>query len=387
MPEVSTGQRVGAARRRAGLTQRELARAARMSVSAVRQIEQDAATWEVRVGTLRRLAVAMRVATTELLEDPPRLPERERDGIMWQPARDAILHPAAAGGPVEEAGLTAVLDAAVALYHGNRYADLARVLPALIRDGRDAPPLLRSRVGQLAGSVMVQTRNRDAARVILDQSVADAEEAGGPLDAASAVITQCWLLLTERKFGEVTDLSGRWADRVEPRMSAATVRDLSVWGWLLLRGSAAAIRDGDTAEAADRMRLARAAAEACGGEQGGYKMYWTTFGPATVAMKRAENAVVDGRPDIALQLAREVPPGLRPTSDNRNRHLLDVSQARLDLKRYDESLEVLAQLRGEAGPWLAEQSMAAGILERIMKRRRVYTPEMRDLAGFLRVRA
>jgi hypothetical protein len=166
-------------------------------------------------------------------------------------------------------------------------------------------------------------------------------------------------------------------------MSTAGVRDLSVWGWLLLRGSAAAIRDGQPGEAADRMRLAAAAAAAAGREQGGYKMYWTTFGPATVAMKRVENAVVDGRPDVALRLAREVPPRLRPTSDNRNRHLLDVAAAHLELRDHDDALSILLRLRAEAGPWLAEQRMARDVLTGITGRRRLYTPEMRDLVRFL----
>jgi hypothetical protein len=107
---------------------------------------------------------------------------------------------------------------------------------------------------------------------------------------------------------------------------------------------------------------------------GGYRMYWTTFGPATVAMKRVENAVVDGRPDVALRLARQVPQGLRPTSDNRNRHLLDVSAAHLEMRHYDEAFGVLDQLRHEASPWLAEQGMARGLLTRIIEHRRTLTP-------------
>jgi hypothetical protein len=160
---------------------------------------------------------------------------------------------------------------------------------------------------------------------------------------------------------------------------------MSVWGWLLLRGSAAAIRDNRPGEAADMMRLAEAAAVAAGSERGGYHMYWTTFGTATVAMKRVENAVVDGRPDVALKLARKVPSGLRPTSDNRNRHLLDVSAAHLELRQADDALGVLFELSRDAGPWLAEQRMAGDLLSRIIGRRRTLTPDMRDLADAVRL--
>jgi len=133
------------------------------------------------------------------------------------------------------------------------------------------------------------------------------------------------------------------------------------------------------------MRLAEAAAAAVGPDQGGYQMYWTTFGPATVAMKKVENAVIDGRPDVALRLARRVPPGLRPTSDNRNRHLLDLSAAHLELRHYDEAFSILHGISQDAGPWLAEQRMARDLLGRIIDHRRTLTAEMRQLADAVRL--
>ena len=379
------GDRIRNARKRCGLSQRELAELSGLSLSLIRKLEQGERP-DTRVETLRKLAVAMGVPTTTLLAPAP-AEQPPADGGLWAPARQAITHPQRRDTPepVTERGLTDALLAAVKLYHDNQYDQLARVLPGLLADGEDAPPLLRSRILQLAGSIMVQTRQLDPARIALDRSVTDAENTGSVLDAASAVITMCWLLLLDRQFEQVRALAAQWADRVEPRLSTATVREMSVWGWLLLRGSAAAIRDNRPGEAADMMRLAEAAAVATGRERGGYQMYWTTFGPATVAMKRVENAVVDGRPDIALRLARHVPPDLRPTSDNRNRHLLDVSAAHLELRHYDDAFGILHALNGDAGPWLAEQRMARDLLAQIIHRRRTLTPEMRQLAAAIRL--
>ncbi len=84
------------------------------------------------------------------------------------------------------------------------------------------------------------------------------------LDAASAVITQAWLMLGERRFDDVRLTAALWADRIEPKLSVATRPEISAWGWLLLRASAAAIRDNRPAEAADFMRLAEAAATVTG---------------------------------------------------------------------------------------------------------------------------
>ncbi|HYS31517.1 MAG TPA: hypothetical protein VEM58_04595 [Streptosporangiaceae bacterium] len=69
-----------------------------------------------------------------------------------------------------------------------------------------------------------------------------------------------------------------------------------------------------------------------------------------------ENAVIDGRPMLALSLAAAVPPGLRPTSDNRNRHLLDVTAAHLDLRQYAAASDTLQKLSVQAPAWLAPHS-------------------------------
>ena len=380
------GDRIRQLRKRRGMTQRELAEAADLSVSAVKKIEQGT-LGQLRLETAHRLAVALGTTTLAIADPAPEPTPERADGGIWTETRDALLSPAQASTaePITERATADALLSAVKLYHDNEYDRLARILPLLLRDVRDASPLLRSRTMQLAGSVMVQTHNRDAARVALNQSMTDAETTGSDLDAASTIVTLCWLLLVEGRFSEVRSLAASWADRVEPRLTQATNPEISTWGWLLLRGSAAAIRDNRPDEAADMMRFAEAAAVAAGTERGGYRQYWTNFGPATVAMKRAENAVVDGRPDVALRLAAKVPSALRPTSDNRNRHLLDVALATTELRRYDDAVGLLKQLHGEAAPWLAEQRMARDILGRIIHRRRTLTPDMRDLAAAIRL--
>jgi transcriptional regulator with XRE-family HTH domain len=382
------GDRIREARKRRGLTQRELADASGLSLSAVKKIEQGALD-SLRLETAHRLAAALGVPTLAIVDPAPTESSEPANGDIWAATREVLLSPQATTGISElvtERGTADALLAVVKLYHDNKYDRLARVLPALLRDSRDTSPLLRSRVMQLAGSVMTQTRQYDAAYRALRQSMAGAESSGSDLDAASAVITMCWLLLRQGQLQQVRDLAAGWADRVEPRLSSATISEISVWGWLLLRGSAAAVCDNRPGEAADMMRLAEAAAVAAGPEsRGGYRMYWTTFGPATVAMKRTENAVVDGRPDIALKLAARIPEGLRPTSDNRNRHLLDVSAAHAELRHYDEAVEVLKRLQAESGPWLAEQRMARDVLGGIVQRRRSLTRDMRDLAEAVRL--
>ena len=377
------GDRLRETRKRRGLTQRELARLSGVSVSLVRKVEQGERN-DLRVETLRKMAVALGVRTTYLIMDIPAPSSGAVTDAVWEALREALAHPDGRDRePGTPEGIARSLAAAVRLYHDNHYAELAAVLPLLLSDAEGASPMLRSRVLQLTGSVLAQTRQNDSARVALDRSLADAEAAGSVLDAASCVITQCWVLLRERQFPAVQTLATEWADRVEPQLSSASRAEISTWGWLLLRASAAAIRDNRSGEAADEMRLAEAAAAAIGPERGSYHTYWTTFGPATVAMKRVENEVVGGRPDVALAQAKQVPSGLRPTSDNRNRHLLDVSAAHLGLRQYAQSFDVIYRLSREAPAWLASQRMAGDLLGRIISRRRTLTPQMRALAEVL----
>ncbi|NEW42781.1 helix-turn-helix transcriptional regulator [Nocardia cyriacigeorgica] len=376
---MDLGERLQSIRKRRGLTQRELAESAGVSVSLIRKIEQGERD-DARVDTLRRFAVALDCPLTALLGPAPEAPDSDRGSELWVPTRDSLAR-AAEDVELPVPGLEAALAHATRLYHDNEYEQLARILPRLVQDGNAAPPLLRSRVLQLAGSVLVQTRQLEPARLALNRALTDAESTGNVLDAGSAVVTLCWLLIVERQFDRVRHLATTWADRIEPRLSVATTREVSTWGWLLLRGSAAAVRDNRQDEAEDMMRLAAAGAVAVRPERSPYHQYWTTFDPATVAMKRVENAVVDDRPDLALRLARDIPSGLSPTSDNRNRHLLDVAAAQVDLRRYDVAVEVLAKLSAESRPWFVEQRLAREILSRIIAKRRTLTPQMRELAG------
>ena len=274
--------------------------------------------------------------------------------------------------------MASALTAAVRLYNSNRYADLALVLPGLIRDAAQATPLLQSRVLQLAGSALTQARQREPARIALDRSLTAAEAAGSVLDATSAVITQCWLMLGERR--STTSGPVRVVGRPgRTKLSTASRAQVSAWGWLLLAAQPPpSATTGPARQPTScawlrppQWRLAlRRAAITC----------TPHLGPATVAMKTVENAVIDSKPGLALDLAANVPPGLRPTSDNRNRHLLDLTAANLDLRRYGAASDVLHELSVHAPAWLTAQPAAANLMRQIITRRRLLTPQMRDLA-------
>ncbi|MFI5682890.1 helix-turn-helix domain-containing protein [Streptomyces sp. NPDC051636] len=386
------GKRLQEVRKRRGMTQRQLATESGVSVSLIRKLEQGERA-DTRLETARQLAQALRVPTTNLVaehEDEPDTVPGADD--RWEAVRRALVAPVRADGATEEptvGGVRDALESALPLFSGDRFAELSVILPPLLRDAdliAESGPegrAVRVRLSQLTGWLLTQTRQFEAADIALSRSL---EESSDRLQAAATVSTQCWLLLRRGRLSEARELATRWADEVEPRISRATPAELSAWGWLLLRASAAAIRDNRSGEAEDALRYANSAAVAMGREFAPRDDFLQAFGPVTVALKRAENAMIVDKPDLVLKLSKRIPTsGMRPTSNNRNRHLLDVAEAHARSRDYAKTVEVLQGIRADAPQWLPNQRYARDIFGRVIARRRTLTQEMRDLADAIGV--
>ncbi|WP_328431187.1 helix-turn-helix transcriptional regulator [Streptomyces sp. NBC_00453] len=386
------GKRLQEVRKRRGMTQRQLASESGVSLSLIRKLEQGERA-DTRLETARQLAQALRVPTTSLIAEH----EEERQaapgaGDRWESVRRALVAPVRADGVAEEPtvnGVQEALDSALPLFSGDRFAELSVILPPLLRDadliaesGAEGRAV-RVRLSQLTGWLLTQTRQFEAADVALSRSL---EESSDRLQVAATVNTQCWLLLRRGRLAEARELATRWADEVEPRISRATPAELSAWGWLLLRASAAAIRDNRPGEAEDALRYANSAAVAMGREFAPRDDFLQAFGPITVTLKRAENAMIVDKPDLVLKLSARIPTGgMRPTSNNRNRHLLDVAEAHARSRDYAKTVEVLQRIRADAPQWLPNQRYARDIFGRVIARRRTLTPDMRELADAIGV--
>jgi transcriptional regulator with XRE-family HTH domain len=380
----STGDRVRDVRKRRGLTQQQLAAASGVSVSLIRKLEQDERDTP-RMETLRKLALALRVSTSSLAG--AREPDRADRGTVdaWEPVRAALYQPCSQ--PDEEPsaeGIMGIIRAARGPLAANRYSEVAGVLPGLMRDaealnGEGRP--VRSRVHNLAGWLLVMTRQWDAADTALSLAIDSADDR---LSAAAAVNTSCWSMLRQGRLDEARDLATRWADDIEPRFSRATPAELSIWGRLLLNVSNAAIRDGRPGEAEDAVRLARAAADRIGRDILSDGSTARTFGPVTVNMIIAENAAIAGDPGTVLSIAKEIPADvLHPQAAGRAgtcRHRLDVAHANVQLRRYGDAVACMRGLLRDAPEWIVQQRYARDILSEIIRRRRTLTPDMRSLA-------
>ncbi|MFE2098940.1 helix-turn-helix domain-containing protein [Streptomyces sp. NPDC059468] len=386
---ATIGERLREIRKRRGWSQRELSEQSGVSLSLIRKLEQGERA-DTRLETARQLAKALKVPTTRLVSEHAEAAADSDTVDRWAPVHAALAAPPDLDG-LDEAptyeGVRDALEAAVPLFAHDRFAELGTALPRLLRDAevltetdtRGRP--LRARLLELTGWLMTQTRQFDAAEMALERALDDATDR---VQGAATVSVQCWLLLRRGRLAEARELAVHWADEVEPRMSRATPAELSAWGWLLLRMSAAAIRDNRPGEAEDALRLAHSAAVALGRECTPEEDFLRTFGPVTVALKRTENAMVSGQPDKVLTLAARIPAdSLKPTSNNRNRHLLDVASAQTQLRQYAEAVDTFRKIRDGSPQWLPNQRYARDILGDIVSKRRTLTPDMRELADLM----
>ncbi|MFF9898513.1 helix-turn-helix domain-containing protein [Streptomyces longispororuber] len=385
MPETTdVGARLRDLRKRRGLSQRELAIASGVSLSTISKLEQGASTGDVRLETVHRLAVALRVTTTSLLRRDPASPGLAAEA--WLPLQQALESPPAQ--PDEDAHVQPVMDglhAAREAFFDKRLTDFVALAVPLLRDADalddDAEArALRSHLLQIAGSVLTQVHAYESAEAALSRAL---DSSPDRLRAASIVTTWVWTLIRQGRFDDARTMAIRWADDLEPRMSRATPEELAAWGWMLLQIAASSLRDSRRGEAADALRLAHAAAVLTGRELPPGNERLATWGPLTVAYKTAERDIILDRPDAVLRTANRLSASAAGSGTEHHRHRLDVARAHVKMRQYSEAVDVLQEVHGAAPEWLAQQRYARDILDDIVDRRRTLTPEMRELAGAL----
>ncbi|MFF2845039.1 helix-turn-helix domain-containing protein [Streptomyces sp. NPDC058001] len=384
---TDAGKKVKQARKLRGLTQRELADHSGVSISTIRKLEQGERDG-ARMETLHALAKSLRLPTMALVKEPGEQGAIPGTRELWAPIRAELMRPPGLEGdePATPSGVERVLADAVPLYRTHHFAELAAVLPALLRDAdslSDDGRGVRVRVLQLAAGALTHTRQFDLAEMVVRRSLADAQNR---LEASASVNTLAWLLIRQGQLDDALTLATTWADDLEPRISRATASELSAWGLLLLRASGAAVRNNQPETAADMKRLARSAATAIGREVQVEHETVRTFGPTTVRMLSVEDAVIHDQPDKALRLAERMPwSTVRPTISVRNRHGLDVVNAYARLGQFAEAFGKLSEIQARSPEWFPNQTPARDALRAIMTGRRTLTPEMRSMASTLQL--
>lgn len=373
-------------RKRRGLSQPELAKAARLAASTVSKIERGELA-NPRLATIRALAGALGTTTSVLqggISDTEQADAATND--VWAPVRHALAAPPAAEDdePPTPANIRAELSRLQVELAAHRYRSIAADLPALLRDSAIAGDRsLHAHTLGAVGWLLTQNRQWEDAALVLDRAI---ETADDEATAAAAVATRVWSELRQGHLDPARALALEWADRIEPKFSRASLAQLAVWGRLWLFIATIAIRDNRQHEYDDAIGLARAAASRIGHEVITEVGSTRQFGPITVEHVAAEAAVLNEQPAVALDIAQRTPrPTLLPTAAGRLRHRLDKANAYSQLSDWDNAMGELRSLADQAPEWIVQQRYSRDIMGSIVERRRTLTDDMRELADMVRL--
>lgn len=237
---AALGARLREARKRRGLTQRELARLSGVSVSLIRKLEQGDYDNGLRLETVRKIAVALSVPTSALAIGSRPSPPDQESVTRWEPVRRA-LEGAGDSDPDAEptlAGVRRATDEAIRLFRDGSLTELASLLPPLLTDtdalvasstngAQVAATAERSRIRIVAGSLLVHTWQFHAAERAFALA---ADDADAPLAQTAVTGQRCFALTRQGLLAECRELAVRHAEQAEPRLSTATRDELARLG-------------------------------------------------------------------------------------------------------------------------------------------------------------
>jgi transcriptional regulator with XRE-family HTH domain len=374
-------------RRERKLTQEAVAARAGISVEMVSKTEQGRRF--PRLPVLMRIATALDVPLSELVDQHPRL-NGDQEGASVLALRDAVLSPAImpemgltdAAESMAAGDLQAAVDDAGATYWAGDFPRMTAIMPGLLsvarvtRDavGPDAAAAL-AQAYDLAAALLVHLGKEDLAAVAAERAIAAAASAGDERLHAMMQGTYAWVLLHQGRLEEAERIASAAADRIQPSFSAPD-KHIAAWGSLLMIAlGPAAAAGSETVD--DYVRLAAAGAERLGRP---VPIFQTSFAPATVHMQATYAYAVRREPGKALEAAARVRPGDLPGTISRGRHLLDVAQAHVDAGHGGEATRVLAEAHALAPVWFRHQGVSRVLVSELLEQQRRLTGPLRELA-------
>lgn len=363
-------------------TQRELAERAEVSVDLVRKLEQGARN-SASVASLHRLAGALDVSLADLLG---------RGAMPEQDGGVTALRHAVAGvddllgrspEPMDGTEAERTLTYLWAAYWAGRYEQVVSLLPEVLRSLRADTSGPRSdqliaRAHWVAGYVLVQLRQPDAAFLAVRQAIESADRSGDPLLAATLRGSLSWQLLVSGRYEEAETLAIRAAESVEPNGEVGAPT-LSTYGSLVLTGATAAARGRKGDRARELLAESAQVADRVGKDRHDYQ---TAFGPSQVAMQTVDVSVQIEEFSDAVMAARSIPDaGAALPLASRARHLTDRALAHTRLGQHDKAATLVLTAEQWAPDWAQHQSLLKSVTRDLLHTRESRTPRLRALAA------
>ncbi|SHG99596.1 helix-turn-helix domain-containing protein [Streptoalloteichus hindustanus] len=381
------GDRVRVLRKRAGLTQHDLAGAVGLSVETIRKIEQGRR--HASVTTLQRIARGLDLDLPSLLGKQPAVPGAPDAGVI------AVRHALATVDdllPVEDVPLPLreaerVVTLAWGSYWGGRFEPLLSLLsdalPSLRvaaheagNGDRPAAHELLARLYWVAACVLLRLGQPDAAWLAVRHAMESARHGDDGFLAATIRGHLAGQLLSQGRYDHAYQVATRAARDIEPR-GEATPAHLSAYGSLLLTAAVASGRDWRTARADDLLAEASAVAARNGADRNDYE---TAFGPSQVVMQTVDVRVVTERYPDALAVARRMPADSALPLLARVRHMADCAHAYVRVGDQERALDALLAMERMAPSWIRHQSLPRLVAGELVARQRRIDPRLRSVA-------
>jgi len=290
---------------------------------------------------------------------------------------------AQASDPTPVDDLRKAVDHAWLTFQHAKYGVLARTLPRLLREaqaadaaytGTEAGVTAAHMLGelyQIASSALRKLGEHELAWLAADRSIAVSQRAGDQLLAGTATYRVGNALLALGRARPALEVNVNIANRLAPGGVRDTTSDarLSVYGMLLLQGSMAAARIGDSATVRDLLIGADEAAAQVGEDQ---NHYWTCFGPTNVKLHRAAAAVELGEGHVAAEIHDTIDPthfgALMP--ERRAQHFIDLARGLAQVGDIDRAGEMLLEGDRLAPSEVRCRPVSQEILANVLRRTR-----------------
>ena len=386
-PAASDGLAVATARKTPGLTQRELALLAAISLSQIRKIEQGDRPLTPGVRT------ALSLVLGPLSSAADGTPPAGRISVAIPLLRDIMdaydVQPDLTAAPRTLPELRRAVATATTWRLASRYAELAELLPGLIPElSAAALTSVGSQQEQAYGLLALAYRAADAiadkhghrdlsARAVELTRWASARS-GDPTMEMMAVYVRAELFFT--RTGASVGL--RLLDGSTRAMpSGNDVRRLAMHGAIQMRAAVLAAHAGMPDEAADRLAEARAAADQV--QDGIY--HGTAFGPSSVRVHELAMAVESGSTGRALQAVSQWHPTNALPAERRSHFHIEAARAYHWAGKPDQALSALMEARRAAPQHTRYNPAAIATVQGMVSAKRRPSAELLQLASWFEI--
>ncbi len=388
------GERIQRLRKRARMTQDDLAAAAEVSTDLIRKLEQGQ-RHTASIGSLHRIAAALDVDLGELLGRESMPDAAPNAGVVA--LREAVADVTDLLGAVEGEPLS-LRDAERSVtylwgaYWSGKHERLIGLIPQALTglratlhaaDTATRPQAAANLAGGywVAASILSHLHYPDAAFMALRRAVDLAIGSDDALLATALKGSVSWQLMEGGRFAEAERVAVRTAESVEP-CGDVSMQDLSVYGTLLVRAGTAVARDDRGATAADFLASADEVAQRLGCNRIDYEQ---PFGPSLVIMQTVDLNVVTKNYPAALEAASQMPPDHGLPVVAHCRHLTDRAGAHANLGHQEEALALLLTVERMSPDWIRHHTFAHAVVQDLLTVERRRSTPLRELAKRLGV--